>query len=205
MFLKYLIEDPIYFIQIVTIIITSIVIHELAHGFAALSQGDDTPRLAGHITINPVVHMGMESLLFLCVAGIAWGAMPIDPAQFRYPRWSDILVSAAGPCSNLLLGTMCIVIEIVGQKTSNLWGEQFLALAAQINMMLFIFNLLPIPPLDGFHVCSGIFPGLKKWEGSSIALFGITILFLVPVTGELLSVGARLMVGEISRILTMLF
>lgn len=65
----------------------SIVIHELAHGFAAISQGDRTPISQGHITLNPVVHMGWPSLIFLVIAGIAWGQMPVNPSKFRYPKW----------------------------------------------------------------------------------------------------------------------
>ncbi len=205
MFFKHLLQNPIYFIQVVTIVIISIVIHELAHGLTALSQGDDTPRTSGHMTLNPLVHMGMESIVFLCVVGIAWGAMPINPTQFRHPRWSNILVAAAGPCSNLLIGTFCLGVNIIGQRTSTLFGGEFLVMAAQINIMLFILNLLPIPPLDGFRVCSEILPGLKKWKVSSIALFGITILFLMPATGEFLSMGARMIVEGISTRLTMLF
>ncbi len=203
MFFKYLLQDPIYFVQVVVIIITSIVIHELVHGLAALSQGDNTPRTAGHMTLNPVVHMGIESLIFLCLAGIAWGAMPIDPAQFRHSRWSDVLVSAAGPCSNLLLAILCTGGQvIIGQESSI---GNFLWLAACTNIMLFIFNLLPFPPLDGFHICSEIFPALKKWESDPIAFFGITILFLMPDTGKILSEVAVAIVSEITTRLTMIF
>jgi Zn-dependent protease len=112
MFLQTLFQDPILFFRIVVIIIISIVIHELAHGVAALSQGDDTPSVSGHMTPNPVVHMGYASLIFLCIAGISWGAMPVNPSKFRHPKWSNIWVSAAGPLSNFLLGTLCIAVWV---------------------------------------------------------------------------------------------
>ncbi len=95
MFIQQLIKDPIYFFRIVTILIFSITLHELAHGWAAISQGDDTPQKTGHLTLNPVVHMGWESIIFLCIAGIAWGQMPVNPDKFRSKKIGNILVSAA--------------------------------------------------------------------------------------------------------------
>lgn len=210
MFLETLFRDPVYFFRLVAILIISIVIHELAHGVAALSQGDDTPHTAGHMTINPVVHMGYESLIFLCVAGIAWGAMPVNPRNFRHPRWSDILVSAAGPLSNLVLGSLCIVAIIATRQNSvssvsmasQVVSQEFLYMAARINMMLFLFNLLPIPPLDGFSVCEKLFPALKldRFRNSPLALFFMMALFVLPITGMALSSGSMLMMSTVTRL-----
>ncbi len=83
MFIQTLITEPIHFFRIVVIVIFSITFHELAHGWAAMSQGDNTPQQTGHLTLNPVVHMGKESLIFLCLMGIAWGQMPVNPSKFR--------------------------------------------------------------------------------------------------------------------------
>ena len=203
MFFETLFKDPIYFFRLVAILIISIVIHELAHGVAALSQGDDTPHQEGHMTINPVVHMGYESLIFLCVAGIAWGSMPVSPHKFRHPRWSDILVSAAGPLSNLVLGSLCITLIIAtGRNSVPMVSQEFLFMAAQINMMLFLFNLLPIPPLDGFSVCEKLFPALKleRFRNSPLALFFMMALFVLPVTGMALSNGSMFMMSTVTRL-----
>ena len=208
MFFETLFKDPIYFFRLVAILIISIVIHELAHGIAALSQGDDTPRQEGHMTLNPVVHMGYESLIFLCVAGIAWGSMPVSPQKFRHPRWSDILVSAAGPLSNLLLGTLCITAIIATQQSAlPMVSQEFLFLAARINMLLFLFNLLPIPPLDGFSVCEKLFPALKldRFRNSPFALFFMMVLFVLPVTGMVLSSGSMFMMSTVTRLIGPLF
>lgn len=208
MFFETLFKDPIYFFRLVAILIISIVIHELAHGIAALSQGDDTPRQEGHMTLNPVVHMGYESLIFLCVAGIAWGSMPVSPQKFRHPRWSDILVSAAGPLSNLLLGTLCITAIIATQQSAlPMVSQEFLFLAARINMLLFLFNLLPIPPLDGFNVCEKLFPALKldRFRNSPFALFFMMVLFVLPVTGIVLSSGSMFMMSTVTRLIGPLF
>lgn len=208
MFFETLFKDPIYFFRLVAILIISIVIHELAHGIAALSQGDDTPRQEGHMTLNPVVHMGYESLIFLCVAGIAWGSMPVSPQKFRHPRWSDILVSAAGPLSNLLLGTLCITAIIATQQSAlPMVSQEFLFMAARINMLLFLFNLLPIPPLDGFSVCEKLFPALKldRFRNSPFALFFMMVLFVLPVTGIVLSSGSMFMMSTVTRLIGPLF
>ena len=204
MFFETLFKDPIYFFRLVAILIISIVIHELAHGVAALSQGDDTPHQEGHMTINPVVHMGYESLIFLCVAGIAWGSMPVSPHKFRHPRWSDILVSAAGPLSNLVLGTLCITAIIATQRSAvPMVSQEFLFMAAQINMMLFLFNLLPIPPLDGFSVCEKLFPSLKleRFRNSPMALFFMMALFVLPITGLALRGGSMVMMSTVTRLI----
>ncbi len=208
MFFETLFKDPTYFFRLVAILIISIVIHELAHGIAALSQGDDTPRQEGHMTLNPVVHMGYESLIFLCVAGIAWGSMPVSPHKFRHPRWSDILVSAAGPLSNLVLGTLCITAIIATRRSAlPMVSQDFLFMAARINMLLFLFNLLPIPPLDGFSVCEKLFPALKldRFRNSPFALFFMMALFVLPITGMVLSSGSMFMMSTVTRLIGPLF
>ncbi len=72
MLINTLLTDPVLFFRIVLIVIASVTLHELAHGWVALSQNDDTPKRSGHLTLNPIVHMGWESIIFLCIAGIAW-------------------------------------------------------------------------------------------------------------------------------------
>ena len=182
MFLTTLVTNPVFFFRYIVIIIISITLHELAHGFAAMSQGDDTPERTGHITLNPVVHMGWESLIFLCIAGISWGQMPVNPYKFRNGRLSDIWVSAAGPLSNLALGFIFITLLLIYYHSA-LLSRDFLYLAARVNLSLFLFNMLPIPPLDGFSIFSNIFPELKQLQGSPFGMFGLIIIFLIPGFG----------------------
>src|SRR5262249_23128733 len=87
----------------------SITLHELAHGWAALPEGDDTPRRLGHLTANPLVHIPQQALLMFALCGIAWGLMPVNPMRFKHGRRGDIFVSAAGPGMNLLLAIACLV------------------------------------------------------------------------------------------------
>ncbi len=94
-------------------VIFSICLHELAHGWVAIKLGDDTPRLAGHMTWNPLVHMGPYSLLMFVVIGIAWGAMPINPSRLR-GKYAEAMVALAGPLTNLGLA-------IIGLTALLLW------------------------------------------------------------------------------------
>jgi Zn-dependent protease len=189
MFIQTLITEPIHFFRIVVIVIFSITLHELAHGWAAMSQGDNTPQQTGHLTLNPVVHMGKESIIFLCLMGIAWGQMPVNPSKFRSGKLGNILVSAAGPLSNLALGILFILMLkfLSNLSLSGLLSGEFFYLAARINLTLFMFNLLPIPPLDGFHVFSEIFPQLKPLQYSQFGVFAMMLLFIIPEFGAALS------------------
>jgi Zn-dependent protease len=188
-FITKLFTEPIFFLRIVVILILSITLHELAHGLAALSQGDDTPKRSGHMTLNPVVHMGVPSLIFLCIAGIAWGAMPVNPTQFRWPRLGNAIVAAAGPLLNLTLGVLVLAGLMLARQFG--WTEfvsvEFFSIAIFINFNLFLFNLLPLPPLDGFHVFSEIFPPLKRLEGSPFGFLILMLLFSSSGFGQGLS------------------
>jgi Zn-dependent protease len=202
MFLSTLFTEPIFFLRVILIVILSITLHELAHGVAALSQGDNTPRKEGHITLNPVVHMGWHAIIFLCIAGIAWGQMPVNPERFRYGRLSNIVVSAAGPLANLALAGLAIVVikGLVNPGGSGIISFEFFYLAARINLVLFLFNLVPIPPLDGFQVFSEMFPSIKPAQDSPFALFCLMLLLLIPMFGSGLGAIADLIVQASSGI-----
>ena len=109
MFIQYLFqpEGQLLFLSVVLTVVISIVLHELAHGWAALWQGDDTPRTSGHMTPDPLVHMGGMSLVALVLVGIAWGMMPVNPNHFR-SRYGDALVAAAGPAMNMALALVSL-------------------------------------------------------------------------------------------------
>ncbi|MEL6493744.1 MAG: site-2 protease family protein [Cyanobacteria bacterium J06623_7] len=149
MFINTLLTDPIFYTRVVVILIISISLHELGQGFAAISQGDDTPRVSGHITMNPVVHMGVHSIFFLAFAGIAWGQMPVNPSKFRHPKWGNVLVSAAGPLTNILLALLAmLVINLVRFLNLSFVSLEFFYLIAKFNFVLCLFNLIPIPPSE---------------------------------------------------------
>lgn len=160
-------HGPVWVVSWLVWVIVSIVLHELSHGWAAIRLGDQTPRWTGHMTWNPLVHMGGYSLLALGLVGIAWGAMPVDPTRLR-GRHAEALVAAAGPAMNLLLAVVCLVAlivwqplaagELIGSVTVDepLGGNltKFLFVGAYLNIVLMIFNLLPAMPLDGGRIAT---------------------------------------------------
>lgn len=152
-------------------VIVSICLHELGHGYAALWEGDDTPRRTGHMTINPMVHMGGFSILAFILIGFAWGLMPVNPANFRHRRWGDAIVALAGPAVNLVLAIVLltlagVVMALVGLETlSATAGERaftFLWIGGWLNLVLLALNLLPIPPLDGSRVLASVSSGYAR-------------------------------------------
>lgn len=146
-----------YFAWILAMTI-SIVLHELAHGWMAWRCGDDTPYRLGRMTGNPLVQMGPFSLAALFLFGIAWGQMPIDPTRMR-GRYAEAIVSFAGPAVNLALAaaamlSLGLIYRFASVPESN-WQqnlEVLLHVTASGNLILFVFNMLPIPPLDGSHI-----------------------------------------------------
>lgn len=158
LFIDLITKAPEYYFSIIIAVVISVVLHELGHGVAAIWQGDDTPRVTGHMTWNPLVHMGGFSLFLLAMAGIAFGQMPVNPSRFR-SRYGNALVAVAGPTVNLILA-------FVGLTIFGLWIkfgsydpavgptilQQFFFHFGMLNIVLCVFNLLPIPPLDGSTV-----------------------------------------------------
>jgi Zn-dependent protease len=202
MFIYNLFTHPVYFLRFVAIVAFSISFHELAHGYVALSQGDDTPLQRGRMSLNPLVHMGWESLTCLCVTGLAWGQMPVNSAKFRSGGWSNICVSAAGPLSNLGLALLFIaVLRLMSVfDFQGIWSVEFFYLAAKVNLVLFMLNLVPFPPLDGFHIVSEAFPGLKILEETPLSLFPLVVLLMNPDYMGACSAAADLIVEVLSGV-----
>jgi Zn-dependent protease len=154
-FIEYLFQDPVYYFTVVAVVIGSVVLHELGHAFAATWEGDPTPRERGHITWDPVVHMGWLSLGLAAVIGIAWGQCPVTPAYFRHRRWGEVIVAFAGPAVNLSLALVsALVLVFVVRNDGSEPIAQFWWIALLYNVALFVLNMIPVPPLDGFTVAS---------------------------------------------------
>ena len=157
-FLGYWSTDRVFFVSWIFTVILSITLHELGHGWAAIRQGDETPRLTGHMNLNPLTHMGALSLVLLFVAGIAWGSMPVDPTRFR-SKYGDAIVSFAGPAVNLVLAFLGLTVLGVLNRFGVLAGSEvganfgiFLFVFGSANIVLFLLNMIPVPPLDGSRV-----------------------------------------------------
>ncbi len=166
-------------------LIVAITIHEFSHSLAADKLGDPTPRSFGRLTLNPLAHadpLGTFLLplmsAFTGVPTIGWAKpVPIDPFNFRHPKRDEIIVSLAGPLSNLSLALVCSFLLHFFSPIS-LVGNIFFYLIL-INVSLFIFNLLPIPPLDGSKIFLNLLPpqSYVKWS-EAFDRYGIVLLLL---------------------------
>jgi Zn-dependent protease len=181
MFINELHDNPRYFCAWCITVIVSICIHELSHGIVAIWRGDRTPIETGHMTVNPVVHMGLMSFVLLLVAGIAWGSMPVDPRRLR-GRYSPALVALAGPASNFLMAAIALAAFSI-YTPAPLADEppmQFLLwIFGYVNIALGIFNLIPIPPLDGSRVMANLSNDYARLVVSLRANGGSTVIFLL--------------------------
>ena len=172
------------------------VAHEYAHGYAALKQGDATAYQLGRLTWNPIKHIDpfMTVLLPLFTFffwNFAFGGakpVPVNPRNYRNYKRGDIIVSLAGIAANLVIAVACVVlvmlIGVVGQRATGALQElallqAMMAYGILFNLLLAIFNLLPIPPLDGSHVMKYLLPPAWSLQYQRAGRFGLLIVFAV--------------------------
>ena len=138
--------------------------HELMHGFIAYKLGDPTAKSAGRLTLNPIAHIDPIGLVCMILFRFGWAKpVPVNMRWFRHPRRDMAIVAAAGPVSNLLLGVLCVfVYYLVGlyAPANTFTGAvmQFMAVLATLNVGFAVFNLLPLPPLDGSRILGLLLP-----------------------------------------------
>ena len=140
-------------------LIFSLSVHEAAHAVMANRCGDPTARLLGRASLNPMAHIDPIGLAAVFLIGFGWGKpVQYNPYNLKWPKWGPVAVAVAGPMSNVLLGILSIVlIKVFGQLLGvNNLLTIFLFLSAQLNLLLLVFNLIPLPPLDGSKVLLAI-------------------------------------------------
>ena len=179
--------------------------HEFAHAYAAYKLGDSSQRYQGRLTLNPIKHIDPIGFLLLMLMGFGWAKpVTINSRYFKNPRRDDTLVSISGPLANLLVailftiftGITFLAIEKVGYSQTTSIILQMLSRAIMINLVLMVFNLIPIPPLDGHHILGNIvgaplwnfyYKYADIWRIVLIALIvlGGTSLIISPVVGSI--------------------
>lgn len=179
--------DMIYAIPGLLIAMT---VHEWAHAKVADNLGDYTPRMQGRLTLNPISHIDPIGLIMLFFAQIGWAKpVPINPNNFSNYRNGVMQVSLAGPLSNLIVALVATVLFALTFKynMSTHWLTAILQLIIIYNVNFAIFNLVPIPPLDGSKVLLSLLPGemAYKYETSVIAKYSFILLILLVFTGIL--------------------
>jgi Zn-dependent protease len=179
----------------------AIVFHEVSHGYVARLFGDETASRMGRLTLNPVKHVdpvGTLALpLMLAIAGapiFGWAkAVPVNPSRMRNPRWHMVLVALAGPGSNVLLALLALfamagVVGLFGDVNSGLaaflWAN--LTNFIVINIMLAVFNMLPLPPFDGSHVVEGFLPRSLAAGYAALRPYGLGLMVILFVALPLL-------------------
>jgi len=169
--LNLLLSDPLTFVLVSVPLLYSIILHELAHGWLAWRMGDQTARLQGRLSLNPLKHLDPVGTLMLFLFGFGWAKpVPVNFENLRDRRKGLILVSSAGIIANMLLAFMAYLLEHFLSPSPSGILAPILYYMAQINIMLAAFNLIPIPPLDGSKILMGF----------SSARFQVLLLRLEP-------------------------
>ena len=186
--LPYLLEAAL----MAVVLLFSVIVHEVAHGYVALLNGDSTARMLGRITLNPVPHIDpigtilLPLLLLMTHAGILFGwarPVPVNPLNYRNYRWGEFAVSAAGPLSNLALAALFSVLLRLGFDNVGLMKLAFFGVS--INIFLALFNLIPIPPLDGSHILAILLPRDLARLYSHLQPVGFVLILILFYTGIL--------------------
>jgi len=176
----------------IAILVLSVILHEVAHGYAANWLGDKTAKMAGRLTLNPLPHIDpigsviIPALLVISNAGFMFGwakPVPYNPYNLRNQRWGEAFVAAAGVLTNLLIAVIFAVVFRVAEAQGADMFATLAALVCMVNLMLGMFNLIPIPPLDGFGILRGLAPArmgmaLRDFE-EKVHRMGILSLVLV--------------------------
>lgn len=177
-FFTNLFTHPHFFFAVVVSVGVSVCIHEFCHAYTALKMGDPTAAQMGHLTLNPLKQMGWCSLIMLLLLGFCWGAVPVNPANLT--RKGRVMTSLAGPGVNLLLFVLgCVAGAVCLLADSELFCA-YAAIFAQINMVLFCINIMPVPGFDGGQVLMEFIPRNKLYAselGKGFMIGAMLLLF----------------------------
>ncbi|WP_420130144.1 site-2 protease family protein [Longimicrobium sp.] len=200
------------------VLLLSLTAHEFGHAWVALRQGDDTAYRQGRVTMNPAAHLDWLGTIIFPVMAIGSGMpllgwarpVPVDPRKFRNYVRGDILVSVAGVAMNALLAvSFAVLLFVLAASTRSMAAPpealstlfEMMVIGVVVNVGLILFNLLPIPPLDGSHVMYHLLPPHLRQQYQTLSLYGMIVLWVLVLTGmlrflfPLILVPARLLMG----------
>ncbi|MBI2013795.1 MAG: site-2 protease family protein [Candidatus Colwellbacteria bacterium] len=179
--------DPIQFIFAIAVLIFSVVVHEVSHGVMALRLGDQTAKRLGRLTLNPIPHLDLVGSFILPVLLYALNApillgwakpVPYNPVFFKDQKYGSLKVALVGPLSNLGLAVVFgLIIQGLGGLLTTQMVE-FLSYIVLINSLLFIFNIMPVPPLDGSKVLAAFLPPRLAYRMEHVGLEGLFLILI---------------------------
>ena len=197
----------------IPIVLIALTFHEFCHGLVSSKLGDPTPRLTGRLTLNPLAHLDPIGTLLMIFTGFGWAKpVQINPGYYKKPKWGMALTALSGPISNFVLAFAAMlvytIIHIINLKTGVFAGAMyqisyFVLLFAQVNLCFMVFNLIPIPPLDGSRVL-GLFLStsayfkLQRFERYSMIL--IIVLSFLNVFSVVIGTGVNFVLDGIINV-----
>jgi len=178
-------RDPVAFIAFIIAIVLGITVHEFMHAYAAHRLGDDTGRAMGRMTLNPLAHFDLFGTLLLVVAGFGYGKpVPFNESRLRSSS-AVALVALAGPAANFAIAALCAIpLRFGGVDPFGGAYTEILTLIVYFNCVLGIFNLIPIPPLDGSNVVYGLLPPRQQYSWRQFQQYGPMLLLLLLLIGQ---------------------
>lgn len=188
--LDLLFSDPVQFIFWAAALVSAVTVHEFAHAWMAVRLGDPTPKLQGRLTLNPLAHLDPLGTLMLLLVRFGWGRpVQFDPFNLENPRRDSAIISLAGPASNLIFASILSLIFRISQMdfSSISFLSPFIPPFIMLNVVLAIFNLIPVHPLDGGKILVGLLPSKDAAKADLfMKKYGIFILILLifPVFGS---------------------
>lgn len=166
-------------------IIIAFSVHEWAHAYSAYKLGDSTAKNEGRVTFNPKSHIDLIGFIMIVIVGFGWAKpVPIHPRNFKRPRIDSIIVTIAGPLSNFILAFICMIIFKTWLNTDLVFPflDHLLETMITLNLFLLIFNLFPLPPLDGYRIIENLAPRDIQYKMQSYEQYGTFIFLIIALT-----------------------
>ncbi len=215
--LRSLFSSGFWVLLLIPLRLLALVIHECSHGYVSTKLGDPTPRIQGRLSLNPLVHLDPVGTILMILTGFGWAKpVEVNPMYYKDRKKGMALVAIAGPLSNLLLAFVSLLIYFlfaviihytkigVSAKLLQIVGTAC-SYSAQVNLCFFVFNLIPIPPLDGSRILGMFLKDSTYYKMMQYERYSMFLIMFLSLTGMLDSVigtGMNLFYGGIIKILT---
>jgi Zn-dependent protease len=176
--------DPRLLVLLLPSVLVAVTVHEFAHALVADRLGDPTPRRLGRLTLNPLAHLDFFGTLFFILFSFGWARpVPVNPQNFAHPRQGMLQVALAGPLANVTVAFTVGLLLKTHDISGTLWGTLLASMVVWINVVLAVFNLIPIPPLDGSRILESLLPLEHAAAYARIQPYGTLVIFVLLYTG----------------------